>query len=91
MISNNIVNRLKGVKSMNLTCSRCGNFKRTQEGEFCNECESKNRKDVRTIQDYLIEHPKASLADVSLDTGIPIRVLNVLVQERLIEFTPVGD
>lgn len=71
---------------MNLTCARCGNFKRTQEGHFCNECEEKNRKDVKEIQDYLYEHPKASLADVSLDVGIPIRVLNVLVQERLIEF-----
>lgn len=76
---------------MNLTCSRCGNFKRTQEGHFCNSCNSKNREDVKVIQDYLIDHPRSSLADVSLDTGIPLRVLNVLVKEGLVELSPVNE
>jgi len=79
---------LKGVMIVNLTCKRCGNFKRTQEGHFCNDCEVKNRDNVKEIQDYLMEHPKSSLADVSLDTGIPLRVLNVLVLENLIELNP---
>lgn len=76
---------------MNLTCLRCGNFKRTQEGDFCKECDKRNRDDIRTIQDYLIENPKASLADVSLDTGIPLRVLNVLVKEGLIELNQIDE
>ncbi len=75
--------------NVNLTCARCGNFKRNQEGLFCKSCETKNREDVRRIQDYLLENPGASLADVFLDTGIQLRVLNVLVKEKLIELSPV--
>ena len=76
---------------MSLTCERCGNFKSVQEGNFCNSCEEKNREDVRKIQDYLIEHPKASLADVTLDTGISMKVLNVLVKENLIQLNASND
>lgn len=76
---------------VNLTCARCGNFKRNQDGKFCQVCEEKNREDVRKIQDYLMAHPRASLADVSLDTGIPMRVLNVLVEERIIELSTMQE
>lgn len=51
----------------------------------------RNRRDVKKIQEYLLEHPKSTLADVSLDTGIPMRVLNVLVLENMIELNPSKD
>jgi len=76
---------------VSLTCERCGNFKRTQEGKFCNDCENKNRRDIKIIQEYLLNHPKASLADVTLDTGISMKVLNVMVKENLIQISPVND
>jgi len=83
-----IIDKSKGVMIVNLTCRRCGDFKRNQEGHFCNECDSKNRRDIRIIQDYLMEHPKSSVADVSLDTGIKMKVINVLLLENLVELEP---
>ncbi len=64
-----------------MQCRRCEKLTSELENGYCSECQQKNRTDLKIIRDYIETHRGANAMDISLETGIPLRVINRLLKE----------
>lgn len=74
-----------------MECKRCGKLTSDLENGFCGECRGKNRSDLNTIRDYLTAHRNANAMDISRETGIPLRVINMLIREETLIIKSSGE
>jgi len=68
-----------------LNCKRCGKIYSYIGGAYlCNDCKRQDEEDFKRVKDYLYDHPKASIYEVSkeLDIGVE-RIKTYLRQGRL--------
>lgn len=68
-----------------LNCKRCGKIFSYIGGAYlCNNCKKQDEEDFKRVKDYLYDHPKASIYEVSkeLDIGVE-RIKTYLRQGRL--------
>jgi predicted amidophosphoribosyltransferase len=67
-------------------CSRCGKFLEANEfGNLCIECVEKDEADFRRIKEYILEHPRAKIFNVSLDLNISISKIRRYLREGRLE------
>lgn len=69
-------------------CDRCGG-ELTYKGlgeYYCTDCEKTIYDDYGTVRVYLEEHPWATIADISFDTGVPkSRIREFVAQDKFVE------
>ena len=69
-------------------CGFCRMPYQSQGNKICSDCLIKLDEDFIKIRDYLYEHDRAGIEEVSEATGVPRKsIFNLLKEERLI----VGD
>lgn len=79
----------EGDTAMNLVkinCSRCGRF--FESNGFiilCPTCYEKDQKDFERIRQYLYEHPRAKIFQVSTDLDMPVSKLKRYLREGRLE------
>jgi flagellar operon protein (TIGR03826 family) len=66
-------------------CRRCGKIYSYIGGvPLCNECKRQDEEDFKRVKEYLYDHPKATIYEVSNELDISVqRIKNYLKQGRL--------
>lgn len=63
-------------------CKRCGAFIKNNQVKFCSICSEKNRTDIVNIKEVIIETKLNDLATISRESGVSIKVINMLVEDN---------
>ena len=70
-------------------CRICGKLFQSVGSYSCFECEERLDQEFRLVRDYLYEHPRADITEISKETGVSERsILQFLKEERLTLFVP---
>lgn len=70
-------------------CKRCNRLFQYITGRMiCPACKEEEEKDFQKVKDYLYEHPKASMAEVSQETGVPLSEIKHFLREGRLIITP---
>jgi hypothetical protein len=66
-------------------CKHCGKLFLSTRSLLCTDCKVLHNDMYREVRDYLKQHPKSTVLDVHMQTGIPIaKVLEL----RNVDFIP---
>ncbi|HCC07444.1 MAG TPA: MerR family transcriptional regulator [Clostridiales bacterium] len=65
-------------------CRKCGKVFSYTGNIHCPECVEKEEEEFKMVKDYIYDHPKCSVYEVSEITGVAVRnIVNFLKQDRL--------
>ena len=66
-------------------CRRCGKiYSHIGRVPLCNDCKQQDEEDFKRVKEYLYEHPKATIYEVSRELDISVqRIKSYLKQGRL--------
>lgn len=65
-------------------CKLCGKLFYTFGADNCPECTEKKEKEFEKVRDYIYEHPKANVVEISQETGVSEKmILGYLKEGRL--------
>ncbi|BEP30300.1 hypothetical protein [Helicovermis profundi] len=67
------------------TCKRCGNLLLNGQKNYCTKCMEKNKVDLKIIREYLEKNKNATLMEISIATGISVKIINNLISNNSIE------
>lgn len=57
-------------------CKRCGKLFQFQQHSVCQSCLVKDQEDFSKIWNYMQEHPRVSVLELSRETGVRAEVIN---------------
>ena len=65
-------------------CSRCGKLFAYYGRSICNNCMEKEEEEFKIVKEYLYDHPKATVFEVSEATEVSVdKIMRFLREERL--------
>ncbi len=65
-------------------CRRCGKIFSYNGNHICTECVEKEEEEFKIVKEYIYDHPKCSVTEVSEATGVTAKtIMNFLRQDRL--------
>ncbi len=70
-------------------CVRCGKlFAQIRISDMaCNDCFNLHETEFHLCKDYLIDHPAATLNELSVNTGIPMQRISSWIREGRIQIS----
>jgi len=78
----------EGQKPVIRNCRRCGRVFASLGSPICPQCIEKEEKQYDTVRKYLSENPRASIGEVSNDTGVPPEVVIEFLRRGLLLGVP---
>lgn len=65
-------------------CARCGCFFESSDSVCCN-CEAKDKQDIYTLNNYLLDFPSVSSIDnLSYNTGVSTKNISRFIENNII-------
>ena len=64
-------------------CRRCGKLFNYVGKPICNECVQQDEKDFELVKAYIYDHPKATITEVSKETGVSVKNHQVLKRRTI--------
>jgi len=72
-------------------CRRCGKiFNYISGPPICSECKQEDEANFRKVKEYLYDHPKASLFEVSRELEISVKQIKAYLKEGRLEIVGEG-
>lgn len=68
------------------TCRHCGKMYTFIRSPFCGDCLEIIDQQYQLVRDYLEDHPKAPIAEVTRETGVSERIVLHLLREGRLSF-----
>ena len=65
-------------------CRKCKGLKEDNNSIFCNRCIKEVRDAASIVNTYLSSHKNASVMEISSETGISVKVLNLLLEDGML-------
>lgn len=66
-------------------CRRCGKLFNYVGKPICNECVQQDEKDFELVKAYIYDHPKATITEVSKETGVSVKKITKFLKEERLE------
>lgn len=66
-------------------CIRCGKLFNYMGKPICSVCIEQDEKDFERVKEYIYDHPKCSMTEVSKETGISIKKITKFLKEGRLE------
>lgn len=67
-------------------CKRCGEiFSSNDLGKICPKCKKEEIEAFYIVKEYLYSHPKATVAEVHVNTGVSLGDIDKMIEEGRIE------
>ena len=64
------------------TCKRCGGILLNGRRNYCEKCVVKNKEDLKIVREYIETHKHPTIMEISLDTGISLKIISNLVKNE---------
>ncbi|HOA79460.1 MAG TPA: MerR family transcriptional regulator [Defluviitaleaceae bacterium] len=66
-------------------CIRCGKLFNYIGKPICYECIQQDEKDFEKVKEYIYDHPKATITEVSKQTGVSVKKITKFLREERLE------
>lgn len=66
-------------------CRRCGRLFGYVNKPICSSCEEQDEKDFQIVKEYIYDHPKCTMGEVSTATGVPVQKITKFLKEERLE------